>query len=367
MSAAIPARPIPQLDALTGIRGIAAWLVVLFHIRLSMAQLVPGTAIAVLGKGYLAVDLFFMLSGFVIWLNYGQRFRDRGVAEIRHFWWRRFARIWPLHAAILAGLALFALTLKASGHDISNYPLAQLPLHVLLIQNWGLTDGLSWNHPAWSISTELGAYLLFPLAAISVPWERLRPLALLGIAGLLCAAVQLFFAGHGETALGADIPRLGLGRCIGEFLLGVVTARLWQELAGRRGAALLSLLAAGMVIGGGLALNLPETAFVPAGLAALLLALALDRGKIALLFAAAPLRQLGDVSYSTYLLHFPLFVFFKLLFVDAGLQLGWAGLAGFLGLVLACSVLFYRMLERPAQRWLNAHPPAFAAQLSPAS
>ncbi|MFN5779758.1 MAG: acyltransferase, partial [Novosphingobium sp.] len=58
-----------HLDALTGIRGLAAWLVVLYHIRLSLTALLPGEVIVALAKGYLAVDLFFMLSGFVIWYN----------------------------------------------------------------------------------------------------------------------------------------------------------------------------------------------------------------------------------------------------------------------------------------------------------
>ena len=68
-----PAPP-RHLDALTGLRGIAAWMVVLFHIRLSLTGLLPGWAIAGLGKGYLAVDLFFMLSGFVLWLTWERRF-----------------------------------------------------------------------------------------------------------------------------------------------------------------------------------------------------------------------------------------------------------------------------------------------------
>ncbi|MFA6608003.1 MAG: acyltransferase, partial [Sphingomonas sp.] len=61
-----------ELRALTGARGIAAWLVVLYHIRLSVAGL-PQGVVAVLAKGYLAVDFFFLLSGFVIWLSWGER------------------------------------------------------------------------------------------------------------------------------------------------------------------------------------------------------------------------------------------------------------------------------------------------------
>src|SRR5690606_30640729 len=66
----------PRLDALTGIRGIAAWLVVFYHVRFSFLTLFPPEAISALGKGYLAVDLFFVLSGFVLWFNYGEKLRS---------------------------------------------------------------------------------------------------------------------------------------------------------------------------------------------------------------------------------------------------------------------------------------------------
>lgn len=367
MNAAASSSPVPQLDALTGIRGIAAWFVVLFHTRMSLVDLVPQGAITAIGKGYLAVDLFFMLSGFVMWLNYAPRLAERGFGELPHFWWRRFARIWPLHAAILAGLVAFALLLAATGRDTSNYPFAELPLHVLLVQNWGFTDALRWNHPAWSISTEMGAYLLFPVLVLGLPWRRLHLPALTGFAVLLCALIYLVFVGHGETSLGDDIPHLGLPRCLAEFALGMALCRMWQEIAARRLGAVVALIAGGAILAAGIALGLPEPAFVPAGLAALLLALACDTGPVARFLASKPLRWLGDASYSTYLAHFPIFVFYKLLFVDESLQLGWVGLAGYITLVLAASALLYRLLEKPSQRWLNAHPPPFVGRLSPAS
>lgn len=359
--------PPAQLDALTGIRGIAAWFVVLYHMRLSMVELLPAGVIAALGKGYLAVDLFFMLSGFVMWLNYGPRFRTSGFALIPHFWWKRFARIWPLHAAMLAGLVAFALFLNAAGRDSANYPFAELPLHLLLVQNWGLTAELTWNHPAWSISTEMFAYLMFPFAALILPWERMRVLALAALVIALFGGLHLLFAMNGQVDIGAQIPRFGLIRCLAEFCAGMALCRMWQELRGQRLAPALALLAGVALLAGGVIGGAPETAFVPASLAALLLALALSQGVIARALACAPLRWLGDVSYSTYLAHFPLFIFYKLLFVDADLQLGWWGVAGFLAFVLACSALLYRWLEKPAQSWLNAHPPRFAKRLSPAS
>lgn len=361
MTAAPQAGRIPQIDALTGLRGLAAWLVVFYHMRISLEDLLPASAITALGGGYLAVDLFFMLSGFVMWLNYADRLRRNGMAELPHFWWKRFARIWPLHAAILCALVAFALLLWATGRDTSMYPFAELPLHFLLVQDWGLTSELSWNHPAWSISAEVGAYLLFPFFVLAVRWEKL-PNAMLIVAILLFAILlHLIFAMAGESSLGGAITRLGLWRCLAEFLIGTMLCNLWLRWRGGHSAAAFCLLAGAGLMAGGVIARFSETAFLPLAFAALLLALALDRGPIARTLASRPLRWLGDVSYATYLAHVPLLTFFKLLFVGDDLQIGWAGAVLYIAMLLALSALLYRLLEKPAQRLVNAHAPRIAA------
>ncbi len=355
-------RRVPQLHALTGLRGLAAWWVVLYHIRFSLAQLAPPDVVALLGKGYLAVDLFFMLSGFVLWLNYGAHLREAGLAGAPHFWWRRFARIWPLHAALLFALLGFVALLMLTGRDTAGYPLAEWPLHLLLVQNWGFTPDLSWNHPAWSISAELAAYLLFPLLVLALRWDRLRAPALLVLLGALALALHMLFAVAGAESLGHGIAQFGLWRCLAEFAMGMALANLWLLWRDRKGAAPLLGLAGAAIMGIGLFAALPETAFVPLGFALFLLALALDSGPVSRLLQWRPLRLLGDWSYATYLAHFPLFIAFKLGFVGDDLQLSWATLALFLALTLGLSAALYRLLERPAQRWLNARAPRRAAR-----
>jgi len=346
-----------HLDALTGLRGIAAWAVVLYHIRTSLTAILPGSAIAVLAKGYLAVDLFFVLSGFVLWYNYAPRFRERGLGEAGAFLWRRVARIWPLHAVILGVFVAFALLLLATGRDTSDYPFAELPLHVMLVQNWGLTPELTWNHPAWSISTEMAAYLAFPLVVLAAKWERMATAALLGVAVALMSAIYLVFWVSDDTNIGADISHLGLGRCLLEFSLGNVLCLVWLRWRGNPGAAPLAFVSGALVLGVGVALALPETAFVPASFASLLLALALGRGAVVRALSSVVPRYLGEISYSTYLAHTLLFVLFKLSFVDASLQLDWPRCLGFLLLVLAASAALYHGIEKPAQRWFNRRRP----------
>ena len=358
------ARPVPQLHALTGLRGIAAWAVVVYHARLSLLDWMPGWMIDGFGYGYLAVDIFFMLSGFVIWLNYGPKLRAAGLREAPRFWWRRFARIWPLHGAILAAMVVFALALAATGRSTANYPFAELPLHLLLVQNWGLTPELSWNHPAWSISAEAGAYLLFPLVVTLWRIERLSPVSLIAVLTLLAIGLHLAFALPGFDSLGDQITTLGLFRCVAEFGMGMVLANLWLAWRERR-FALLGSAACGVVlmalgIGGWLA----QTLFIPLMFAAFLLALALDRGPLARGLASRPLRWLGDVSYATYLVHFPLFILFKLLFVNDDLQVSPLGFASYCAVLLVLSGGLYHWLEKPAQRRLNALVPRQGAASS---
>lgn len=353
MSGASPS----HLGALTGIRGIAAWGVVLYHIRLSLTGLLPPSAIAFLAKGYLAVDLFFILSGFVIWFNYAQRLSAGGWSQVGPFLWRRFARVWPLHGAILSAFVAFALLLAFTGRDHSGYPWAELPLHVLLVQNWGFTPDLSWNHPAWSISAELAAYLLFPALVFAARWDRVPTGALVSLAVLTAAGLHTLFALSGHERLGDAISAIGLWRCLGSFAIGCLLCQLWQRWQDMPPAGPIGTGLCIAIVAAGLAFALPETMWIPGAFASGLLALALDRNAASRFFGGRGLTYLGEISYSTYLSHFFLFILFKLAFVDASLQLGWGALAGFLALVLAVSAGLYHGLEKPAQRWLNSRYP----------
>jgi peptidoglycan/LPS O-acetylase OafA/YrhL len=365
--------PSARLEALTGLRGLAAWYVVFYHLRLSLTDLLPAAVITALAHGYLAVDLFFMLSGFVMWLNYASRLERLDCGAIGRFWWRRFARIWPLHAVMLAGFVALAAAVALKGGNPSGYPLGELPLHLLLIQNWGFTSALAWNHPAWSISTEMAAYLLFPLLA----WLGSRSLgvaALVLCMSVLHGALYGVFAAAGYASLGQGITSLGLVRCLIEFTIGTLAARLWLHGHSVPTApAIASLCAAGaaVTLGTGLTLGLPETSWAPVFMVCVLLAVAFAQGgragQLASWLSAGPLHWLGEVSYSTYLCHFGLFVVFKLLFVDADLQLGAGQLAGFVALLVLVSSLSHAMIELPAQRALNALQPRLRSRVVAAS
>lgn len=349
-----PPRPI-ALDALTGLRGVAAWWVVIFHTRAALGGLLPAWLMRVADRGYLAVDLFFILSGFVLWHSGADRLAGGGWAAARHFWWRRLARIWPLHAVILSGCMALALVLAMAGRDASAYPWREWPLHLLLMQNWGFTPRLSWNDPAWSISCEMVAYGLFPALVAVVP-RRPGCWGLIAAGAGLLGAIALYFGRVGGGSLTWDVPHTGLVRCLLEFTLGAVVRMGWGALreatrAGARAAAWGLCLGLGVF---GLGLGWAEAAFVPGCLAALILALALDRGGMARVLGGRVLLALGQISYSTYLAHHLLFVLFKLAFVRAVPILSGGQLAAYLGLVLMASFALHRLVEQPSQRWLNA-------------
>lgn len=350
-----------ELLALTSIRGIAAWWVVLFHLRLLLVPWLPGRIIDVLAQGNLAVDLFFILSGFVIALNYGDRLAGDWRAT-GDFLFRRFARIYPLHLLILCGFTayvgaaiLFGST-RLSDPDWGYY-LASL----LLVQNWGFFHFLRWNVPAWSISTEAFAYLLFPIL-LRLLLARRQPSWLLVLLVLaLGLSVPAFFAVTGYDFPDA-VPQTGLFRCIVQFAMGMLLFELWRRLRGRPLA--LPLIGAAAALG--LAYVFAGLPVVALAWAALVLGLALaGKGPLDAPF----LVWLGRISYATYLCHYLALTIFKFLFVKAGQPVPPVLLALYLLGVLAASALLYHGFERPAQKWLLArwrHRRQCAPLLAPA-
>lgn len=342
-----------ELRALTGARGVAAWLVVLFHMRSMMPG--AGGMTGQLSYGYLAVDFFFVLSGFVIWMTYAERLRAEGLAGVPEFLKRRVARVWPLHLFMLAMAAAFALALAMMDRpDWAQYPPAELPLHIFLLQNWDLTSRLTWNVPAWSISCELAAYLLFPLLVMAVDWRKLPTWALLLAALAAAGAVYAVFAAIGATVLGQAILQVGVLRCLGEFALGTIMCALWLRW---RDAPAVPAFAAALL---GLALVtayvagwLPQIAALPLAFAALVQLLALTSGMRGNPLESRPVHYLGEISYATYLGHWMLWMGFKMVFIHDDV-LSWPLFALFIAMVLGASVALYHWVECPAQQLVNA-------------
>ena len=151
--------------------------VVLYHIDNYLDHRFSGAGLGFVHRGYLGVEFFFILSGFILAHVYGGALSS-GRFDLRDYIVKRFARIYPLHLATLIGVAaLYAVSTRA-GYDFGRVqPLASLAPHAALLHAFGTTSDLFWNQPSWSVSAEFAAYLAFPLAAdwpIGAEWQPAR-------------------------------------------------------------------------------------------------------------------------------------------------------------------------------------------------
>jgi peptidoglycan/LPS O-acetylase OafA/YrhL len=345
-----------HLHALTGLRGIAAWWVALYHFRVVFRSGLPDWLQPLVAHGYLAVDLFFVLSGFLLALNYADKVHVTDGASVRGFLVARIARIWPLHAVMSLlfllnpiAILLFSTQKQLGGRYDADYWL----MSVVLVQNWGFARHLAWNVPAWSISTEWAAYLLFPFL-VWIGWRIARTRR----AAIACLVVMLmlvaaFFAAMGTYSLDNDIPRYGLARCLLEFTCGLFLYRAWSFGGGRLSHGL-RLAMAGVAVAGIAAFAVgaaPDWAVLPASFAALIVVLAEDRAWPGRVLAWGPVLFLGEISYSTYLAHWFVRDWTKFLVLDTvGERLSFVI---FLSVTFAASVLLFYLVEKPGRAFIR--------------
>lgn len=149
-----------DIKPLTSLRFFAAFWLLLFFFW-SRIDGVPRPLI--IENGNLGVDLFFILSGFVLAHVYGPQVSN-GQYLHKSFLWARIARVYPTH--IVTFLMMFAMFLVAiirgSEFDQNAFNVSHIPYHLTLTQAWGYIGGDTWNFPSWSISAEWFAYLTFP-------------------------------------------------------------------------------------------------------------------------------------------------------------------------------------------------------------
>jgi peptidoglycan/LPS O-acetylase OafA/YrhL len=300
------------------------------------------------------VDLFFVLSGFVMWLTYGDKFQKEGLSAAPQFLWRRIARIYPLHFLIIVATMAYASTLAFAGkpNDLQ-YPFEELPLHFLLVQNWWLTDFLTWNDPSWSISAELAAYILLPLAAVTLFRKDWSPLACTIGAIVLALALHIWFLAHGEHTIGKHIVWNGLPRCFAGFFAGVLVAMLWRAKLGPQVtlfAFVIALSSFAMFVVG----IAPETFAMPLAFTALVYWLAMTSSAPRNPLCGRLVLHLGDVSYSTYLGHFLLWIVFKHVFVDDPKSVPLSLIGLYLLSVYLSSIILYRLVEAPGRTLLQS-------------
>ena len=350
-----------RYTALDAWRGIAAVTVVYGHQTGGMVSATRFIAF------YLAVDFFFVLSGFVL----AHRYWDELVRERRPFWpvvVARFARLYPAHVFVLTALAV-AYVIEAvpsllAGASFANALREVIPeqrgggrlwtfgLNLLLLHNVGLTPGgLTWNAPSWTISVEFfGSLAILGLLAVW-RWRGIRAvLAAISIAGYAFVFWHLGQLDASFETVGY-LVNLGLVRCLAGVALGVlclllVRRYLARETLGATTATALELIALATV----LAIMIrpeyhsPWDAAFPLAFGVLVVVFALEAGLVTRLLQLPPLLYLGSLSYAIYLVHWPL------LFVMQE-QYGLRPLL-YYPAVLAGAVITHHAVEVPARRWL---------------
>jgi peptidoglycan/LPS O-acetylase OafA/YrhL len=187
-----PQKKLPLIAPLTGVRALAAIWVVLYHFNPDGTRLFAAwhslvSPIAI--NGELAVDLFFLLSGFVLAYNYLERFARITPNGYFEFIFMRLARVYPVHLAALLAVVPMMLGARYMHHALTDagYTPTLFVMNILLIHYWMAHPVLSWNYPSWSISCEWFAYLLFP--PLCVLLLRLRQQRQIVIATVIALAI----------------------------------------------------------------------------------------------------------------------------------------------------------------------------------
>ncbi len=340
-----------DIRPLTSLRFFAALWVVLFHY---WPKLDVGFSPAFVEKGYLGVELFFTLSGFILCHVYLTAFGE-GRFKYGDFLWNRLARVYPLHLATLLGMIGLGVVagLAGFGVDANLLDWRSLPANLLLLQAWGLAPSAAFNHPSWSISAEWFAYLTFPAFAF-IAWKlRKRPWLL---AGLTLAAIATLYptfqALTGKSLTQATIA-WGALRIVPCFALGCAMHSLWKSGAIKSVAqAAVGALISGAAVVAATVLGAPDMVAVAffGGLILSLAGLAQHGSRFA---SQSGFVYLGEISYSTYMICVP----WKIVFVNAAakflnltdekLPLGlWIV---FIAGVVPLSAASYHLIEKPAR------------------
>ncbi|MEQ7154118.1 acyltransferase family protein [Brevundimonas aurifodinae] len=343
-----------DLRALTSLRAFLALGVVLFHYQLQWDPALGFSSI--IERSRLAVDAFFMLSGFIMAHVYGPSFAN-GTFSYRRFIVARIARMYPLHLAMLG--VVLVMVLAAAGQGVRYDPATYTPQGffqtLFLIQAWSpSTLGSNWSGPSWSLSAEWFAYLLFPAYALVATRLRHRPRLLLGLGIVGFIAID---AVYGQV-FGKVLPRaeddMGILRILPEFLIGMGLHGLGQGLRWSRAVTITAAVAAPLALFVAMQFTLDDRYVValtaPVILCWSMLAKASCEGTLstpALVFA-------GEVSFALYLAHMPVLVAYKgvaaeMRGIDSGFVMTPAELIGLFVVTVLVSVALHLFIERPGR------------------
>lgn len=307
------------IKSFEGVRGSAAILVALFHLYSANLLPVACQSISLIVNGYIFVDLFFVLSGYVIVSAYHNRLNSTN--EIVSFIIRRFGRLFPLLVfATLSFVAaqnfvVFIENVFVSLGFVVHHSIAvsysvpsisEILSTLTFTHGLGIFDRLILNYASWSISTEFYAYMVFLIlwAGIHQKWRTIA----LAVVGLGCLVIADWASIHYHDCIvkagcGGVTYDFGFLRCVGSFMLGIFVWKLPKPA--ERFVFLLQGLALAFVCTlFYLAPAFPPIMFLaPAVFSMAIYSISTDSGPVAKFFTLGFFQMLGQRSYSIYLLH----------------------------------------------------------------
>jgi peptidoglycan/LPS O-acetylase OafA/YrhL len=360
-------RSVPEILPLTALRGWLAWWVVLFHLTPLQGELFPALdpLAPIWHSGDVAVDVFFVLSGFVIGVAYHERLSRGNWATAGRFLWARLCRVYPVHFVhqlLWMALVFGAIALGKPGFGA--FEPSAFVRSFLLIQAWEVPMQMYWNYPAWSISMEWVAYLSTPPLLTGAPRLARAIVGRLGapsrqVLGLACCLALWLCLLVSAGAPWGHFVRIGC-----EYSAGLVLSALhrhgsvpsrplrWGWLA------LLGYVVATIALSS--AKQSPYWAAPLAGFALLGLANATTRDWF--LGSRWSVYQ-GRISYSIYMSHaLTITVLHQALHPSHFVSASWPVRCGvtlvYLAGMLAGGALTYHLVEEPGRHWLQSWLPS---------
>ncbi len=399
-----------RYDALDSWRGICATMVMIYHFAIASHFY----TVDFIRNAYLFVDFFFVLSGFVIAINYQDRLMSGfGVGK---FMLLRFGRVWPLHAFMLGCFILLELVvfnwpelqaaIGRSGFDGETFSFAAIGTNLLLVHSLpGVHEEVTWNGPSWSISVEFYSYLIFAVGvAILAKLPRSTTLLVISMVAILLAAPVVIY-NLGERQNIFLTTGGGLVRCIFGFAAGVLAAMIftrWKApimrlCSDKMRATVLELVMVSIVI-----LFVDWVGITSYNLVApylfllVILVFAPQGGWVSWGLTRGPLLFLGALSYSIYLVHYIvqaiLYMTNSMVYARTGEELftrlggyeeayanvprdrlltGDAYVIGISILVIALSAVTYNFIEKPGRDFVRGlvkrRPAQKSATIAPAA
>jgi len=356
-----------EIRSHTSLRGWAALMVVLVHFRSFFhASIDPDDVTFFLAKGYLWVDFFFILSGFIMAYVYDiENPRRHSPRETLHYLIARIARIYPLHFVSLVATLLFFILVALINWSLGEEPCCvfhdslrnaeSLVANLFLIHAWGMFDWVTWNFPSWSLSAEFFCYLIFA-ALLTIDGSN-RKLALVALA---CISV-LFYCLCIATVSDVDENfRLSALRAVSAFTIGIMLF-LKRGVVSTLPEKSLTYIQIAACIALFLTLHFGLTDILSIGLMALIVLVTWeDRGYLCNCLDTRPLYAIGLLSFSIYMWHY---------LIKFIAQQDWERLTGLpvqssatgsvlfvacmLGLVIPIAIWSYRHLEIPTRKWIS--------------